>query len=217
MAKTMMAFAAALIVLAGMPAAAYAQGVTPDPSGAAAPQEAAAGANAFNRLLTPPARHNLPPAEDGIHDPASPGTPLLQAPREAFGPLPKSNFGNRVNWVSAAESGKIRPLWNAADHKAQPQVLDLNIVREVKGSMPDVVFPHKRHTDLLDCANCHPALFVPQKGANKMSMAAIMLGESCGACHGRVAFPVSECRLCHSKAKAMTEAGGAAARSGARQ
>jgi len=205
MAKTSIALASVLLVLAG---AACAQGASQSASAAAPPQEAAAGANAFNRLLAPPALRNLPPSEDGIHDPASPGTPLLQAPREAFGPLPKSNAGNRVNWVSAAESGKIRPLWNAADHKAQPQVLDLNIVREVKGSMPDVVFPHKRHTDLLDCANCHPALFVPQKGANKMSMAAILLGESCGACHGRVAFPVSECRLCHSRAKAMVGATG---------
>ena len=203
MAKTMIAFATALIVLAGMPAAAYAQAGNPAPSVEAAPQEAAAAVNAFNRLLEPPARRNLPPAEDGIHDPAGAGTPLLQAPLAAFGPLPKSNSGNRVNWVSAAETGKIRPLWNAADHNAQPQVLDLNIVREVKGSMPDVVFPHKRHTDLLDCTTCHPALFVPQKGASKMSMAAIMLGESCGACHGRVAFPVSECRLCHSKAKRL--------------
>jgi hypothetical protein len=49
--------------------------------------------------------------------------------------------------------------------------MDLNIVREVKGSMPDVVYPHKQHTEWLDCSNCHPAIFVPQKGANQISMA----------------------------------------------
>lgn len=204
MSKTKIALTT-LLLLAGV---ACAQGASQSASAAAPPQEATAGANAFNRLLAPPARRNLPPAEDGIHDPASPGTPLLQAPLAAFGPLPKANAGNRVNWVSAANNAKIRPLWNALDPKAQAQVLDLNIVREVKGSMPDVVFAHKAHTDLLDCADCHPALFKTQKGANKMSMAAIMLGESCGACHGRVAFPVSECRLCHSKAKAMVGATG---------
>jgi cytochrome c551/c552 len=32
-------------------------------------------------------------------------------------------------------------------------------------------------------------------------MAAILMGEKCGVCHGKVAFPVSECRLCHSKKK----------------
>jgi c(7)-type cytochrome triheme protein len=79
--------------------------------------------------------------------------------------------------------------------------MDLNIVREVKGSMPDVVYPHKQHTEWLDCSNCHPAIFIPQKGANQISMAAILLGQKCGVCHGKVAFPVSECRLCHSRKK----------------
>jgi len=67
-----------------------------------------------------------------------------------------------------------------------------------------VVYPHKQHTELLDCSNCHPAIFIPQKGANQISMAAILLGEKCGVCHGKVAFPVSECRLCHSKKKDVT-------------
>jgi uncharacterized OB-fold protein len=35
-------------------------------------------------------------------------------------------------------------------------------------------------------------------------MASILLGQKCGVCHGKVAFPVSECRLCHSKKKADT-------------
>ena len=37
--------------------------------------------NAFNRLMTPLAGRNPPPAEDGIHDPESPGTLSLQAPK----------------------------------------------------------------------------------------------------------------------------------------
>jgi c(7)-type cytochrome triheme protein len=89
---------------------------------------------------------------------------------------------------------------------AQPVVMDLNIVREVKGSMPDVVYPHKEHTEWLDCSNCHPAIFIPQKGANQISMASILLGQKCGVCHGKVAFPVSECRKCHSKQKTTTGA-----------
>ena len=46
-----------------------------------------------------------------------------------------------------------------------------------------------------------PAIFTPQKGANQMSMAGILLGKQCGVCHGKVAFPVSECRRCHSRKK----------------
>jgi c(7)-type cytochrome triheme protein len=157
--------------------------------------------NAFNRLMTPPAKRNASPAEDGIHDPASPGTMLLQTPLASFTTLPRSNTGNYVDWVAAFGKKQIQPRWEVRDAKAQATVMDLNIVREVKGSMPDVVFPHKQHTEILDCSNCHPAIFVPQKGANQISMAAIMLGQKCGVCHGKVAFPVSECRLCHSRPK----------------
>ncbi|HEY6862309.1 MAG TPA: c(7)-type cytochrome triheme domain-containing protein [Burkholderiales bacterium] len=160
-----------------------------------------ASPNAFNRLLVPPARRNPAPAEDGIHDPANPGTKALQPPLEAFAALPKSNAGNRVDWVGALGGDKISPRWDRDDDKAVPPVMDLNIVREVKGSMPDVVYPHKQHTQWLDCSSCHPAIFIPQKGANQISMASILLGQKCGVCHGKVAFPVSECRMCHSKKK----------------
>ncbi|MFO1281104.1 MAG: c(7)-type cytochrome triheme domain-containing protein [Burkholderiales bacterium] len=160
-----------------------------------------AQANAFNRLLRPPSQRNLPPAEDGIHDPGNDGTHLLQPPLEAFGALPRSNAGNRVDWVKSLTESRIQPRVDRVDPKAEAVVMDLNIVREVKGSMPDVVYPHKQHTEWLDCSNCHPAIFIPQKGANQISMAGILLGEKCGVCHGKVAFPVSECRLCHSKPK----------------
>jgi c(7)-type cytochrome triheme protein len=166
-----------------------------------APETAAAEVNTFNRLLKSAGKRNLPPPQDGIHDPANDGTQLLQPPAQAFSTLPKSPAGNGVNWVQALEGGKITPRYDRNDPKAQAVVMDLNIVREVKGSMPDVVYPHKQHTEWLDCSNCHPAIFIPQKGANQISMAAILLGQKCGVCHGKVAFPVSECRLCHSKKK----------------
>lgn len=170
-------------------------------AGAAVAATAPADVNSFNRLLKPASKRNLPPPEDGIHDPANDGTHALQPPLTAFGTLPKSNAGNRINWVEALNQKLLNPRYDRLDPKAEPIVMDLNIVREVKGSMPDVVYPHKQHTEWLDCSNCHPAIFVPQKGANAISMAAILLGEKCGVCHGKVAFPVSECRNCHSKKK----------------
>ena len=171
----------------------------------APPVATAAGGNVntFNRLMRPPAQRNLPPAEDGIHDPTNDGTHSLQPPLAAFAPLPKSNDGNRVDWVKSLNEGMIRPRFDLNDPNVAPMVMDLNIVREVKGSMPDVVYPHKQHTQWLDCSNCHPAIFIPQKGANQISMAAILLGQKCGVCHGKVAFPVSDCRRCHSKSKAL--------------
>lgn len=197
--------AAVAVVPAAVAAPRAAVDVSANTSGASA-----ADINSFNRLLKPVGKRNPPPAEDGIHDPANDGTLALMAPLAAYGPLPKSLAGNRVNWVKAIEENKINPRWDRQDPTAAPVVIDLNIVREVKGSMPDVVYPHKQHTEWLDCSNCHPAIFVPQKGANAISMAAILLGEKCGVCHGKVAFPVSECRLCHSKKKDLRPAQAAA-------
>jgi len=161
--------------------------------------------NKFNRLMTPMSERNPPPAEDGIHDPDNFGTDLLQTPRESFITLPRAPSGNNVNWTKALENGDIVPRYHRDDENATPIVMDLNIVREVKGSMPNVVYPHKQHTEWLDCANCHPAIFVPQKGANQISMAQILLWQACGVCHGKVAFPVSECRRCHSQAKTVAQ------------
>ena len=166
--------------------------------------------NAFNRLLKPLARIQRPAVDSGIHDPANDMTLQLQPPAVAFTGLPRSMAGNHVDWVKSLDSKGITPRWDRNDPAAAAVVMDLNIVREVKGSMPDVVYPHKQHTEWLDCSNCHPAIFVPQKGANQISMASILLGQKCGVCHGKVAFPVSECRLCHSRKKATATVAGQA-------
>ncbi len=160
--------------------------------------------NAFNRLMKSKSKRNPPPPEDGIHDPDNDGSHILQAPKEPLGQLPNGKSGNYVDWVKALEGGKITPRYDRLDPSVNPVVMDLNIVREVKGSMPDVVYPHKQHTEWLDCSNCHPAIFIPQKGANNISMASIILGEKCGVCHGKIAFPIAECRRCHSKSKGKT-------------
>ena len=159
-------------------------------------------ANSFNRLLKKPmSSPNANPAEDGIHDRQNPGTHLLQWPSEAFNGLPPSTDGNRIDWVKALDQGHIAPWVDLEDPEAEPFTMDLVIVREVKGSMPDVVYPHLQHTEWLDCTNCHDDIFVPEKGQNQISMAAILLGQKCGVCHGKVAFPISDCRRCHSKPK----------------
>ncbi len=186
------------------PAAPTAAPAAPSAGRAAAPNPApSAEVNAFNRLLKPIGRANRPAVDSGIHDPTNDMTLQLQPPAVAFAEMPKSPAGNHVDWVKALDAKTIAPRWDRLDPAAQAVVMDLNIVREVKGSMPDVVYPHKQHTEWLDCSNCHPAIFVPQKGANQISMASILLGRQCGVCHGKVAFPVSECRLCHSKKKAL--------------
>lgn len=186
------------------PAAAEApKAPAPKPAAKPAPAKVAkaSSANRFNRLMKGAGERNLPPPEDGIHDPDNEGTFLLQPPLEAFDPLPSARSGNYIDWVKALADNAINPRNDRVNEAAKPVVMDLNIVREVKGSMPNVVYPHKQHTEWLDCSNCHPAIFIPKKGANQISMAAILLGQKCGVCHGKVAFPVSECRKCHSQKK----------------
>ena len=159
-------------------------------------------ANSFNRLLKGGKEEwNPAPAEDGIHDPDHEESYYLQSPKEAFAGLPESTYGNHIDWVKALATNAINPRFDRLDPDKKPFVLDLNIVREVKGSMPNVVYPHKQHTEWLDCSNCHPAIFTPKKGANQISMASIIMGQQCGVCHGKVAFPISECRRCHSQKK----------------
>jgi c(7)-type cytochrome triheme protein len=159
-------------------------------------------ANTFNRNLKKIVP-NLPPPEDGIHDTANEGTHVLQPPKDSFVGFPTTEFGNFVDWVKTLDQGKIKPRWDRVNPDEEPFVMDLDIVRPVKASVPDVVFPHRQHTEWLACANCHPAIFVPQKGANQISMSAILLGQKCGVCHGKVSFPITtkSCKKCHSKPK----------------
>ncbi len=170
------------------------------------PSIAAENPNTFNRLFVPPKDRDTSLESDDFHDPKVPGLKLLQQPSVAFKPLARSTGGNHVDWVKSFQKGQIKPLYNYRDPKAQPMPMDLKIVMEVKGSMPDVAFPHKQHTEILDCSNCHDAIFIPKKGGNPMSMAEIMLGQKCGVCHGSVAFPVTECKRCHSEGKTKTAA-----------
>lgn len=161
------------------------------------------GANTFNRLLKKEKQHNASPPEDGIHDAGNDSTHVLQPPLIAYDGLPKTEFGNYVDWVQSLDKGLLRPRYDRFDPIIEPLVMNLDIVREVKSSMPDVVFPHKPHTQWLHCSNCHPKIFIPQKNANVMNMSGILLGTKCGVCHGKVAFPITtaSCIKCHSKPK----------------
>ena len=140
-----------------------------------------------------------PLAADGVHDPASPAVTQLQAPGAALSKLPAGTGGNQVGWGEALKQGLIAPR-AGADPKSgtDATVLDNDILLNPNGSLPPVRFPHKDHTQWLDCGNCHDALFKMEKGASKISMARILEGEQCGVCHGAIAFPLTECKRCHS-------------------
>jgi len=138
-----------------------------------------------------------PLAKDGIHDPANPGLPLLQEPAEALSKLPSDGAGNHVQWMRALNDGAIQPRSNLYPG-TNVRLLDQDILLNQRGGMPMVRFPHRSHTQWLDCSNCHDGLFKAQIGANKLSMFAMLQGEQCGVCHGAVSFPLTECKRCHN-------------------
>jgi len=141
-------------------------------------------------------------ATDGIHDPDNDAINALQEPAEALSAFPLDRRGG-VDWVKAMDLGIIEPR---ADLKGETEMLtmDMDILFKDTGQMPWVKFPHIAHTKWLACSNCHPAIFIPQQGANNPSMDGILAGEHCGRCHDKVAFALWTCERCHNVPHAGT-------------
>ena len=122
----------------------------------------------------------------------------------ALDALPKDPFGN-VNWTIAVMEGYIDPIGSLDPEKEEEVPLNLNVFIEAKVPlMHNVIFPHSIHTYWLGCGACHPGIFIPEAGANPISMAEIFEGKWCGRCHGKVAFPPmvegtgkGNCNRCH--------------------
>lgn len=111
--------------------------------------------------------------------------------------LPGNTYGNKVDWVKALEEEAIQPK-ASLDGTQDMEVFDKDIAIMVD-SFPDVIFPHKAHTQWLFCNTCHPGVFQRKAGTTDMSMNDIFEGKFCGICHGKVAFPLLDCFRCHSK------------------
>lgn len=118
----------------------------------------------------------------------------------ALDALPKDPDG-RVNWTSAVVLGYINPKGSLNPDVEDEPPLNLNVFIEAKVPlMANVLFPHSIHTYWLSCNVCHPKIFIPEAGANPISMEEIFKGEWCGRCHGKVAFtfwPRENCTRCH--------------------
>lgn len=72
--------------------------------------------------------------------------------------------------------------------------------RAQAAGMAPVVFPHWFHRIRFRCKVCHSELgFEMRAGANTVTMAEIVQGQFCGACHnGSIAWSTENCGLCHS-------------------
>ncbi|MBI5561659.1 MAG: cytochrome c3 family protein [Deltaproteobacteria bacterium] len=109
------------------------------------------------------------------------------------------------NWTVAVVTGLINPRGTLDPDAEEEPMLDLNVFIEAKVPlMAKVLFPHSIHTYWLSCKVCHPKIFIPEAGANDISMEEIFKGQWCGRCHGKVAFtfwPRGNCTRCHSVLK----------------
>ncbi len=143
----------------------------------------------------------LPLAKDGEHDPSDPGLRLLQEPAAALSELPptRDTVGNEVDWIKALEQHDIHPRSRILQGGKKPFVFNLDVIMKKTGAMPMVRFSHKAHTEWMTCGMCHDALFKQKAGATPgVNMHAILHGKKCGRCHAAVAFPLTECKRCHS-------------------
>jgi c(7)-type cytochrome triheme protein len=124
--------------------------------------------------------------------------------------LPKDAFGNKVDWAKAVNDGKIKPAANF-DGTGVLKPLDQDSIIPVNKFTPhppDVKFPHKTHTQQLECASCHDSIFKQKNGGNpEMNMMKIISGQFCGVCHAKVSFPIDDCFRCHSQPALVIDEG----------
>ena len=116
--------------------------------------------------------------------------------------MPPALFGNEIDWAKALTDGTIKPK-NSLSNDFKPVVLDRTLKLEAEMSgIPPAVFPHKIHTEWLDCEMCHPDIFnIKKKTTKHFSMWRILNNEFCGVCHLRIAFPIDDCKRCHPAMK----------------
>lgn len=113
--------------------------------------------------------------------------------------LPRSEFGNRINWSEALRKHQIKPKKSILSSDIPPETFNKFLTLEAEwNNIPPSIFPHESHTAWLDCSSCHPDIFNIKKKTTKHFLMTYMLkGKFCGACHLNVAFPLDDCKRCH--------------------
>ncbi|MBU0485897.1 MAG: hypothetical protein KKB30_15445 [Proteobacteria bacterium] len=117
--------------------------------------------------------------------------------------LPKTEYGNKIDWVGAVRSKRITPRYSIFNEDEIPMAFKKDLELAAEWSfVPPAFFPHAAHTPWLDCANCHPDIFnIKKKTTKHFSMKYILEERFCGVCHLKIAFPLNNCTGCHPKIK----------------
>lgn len=114
--------------------------------------------------------------------------------------LPKARYGNKIDWVRALRKKLIKPK-NSLYGNDKPMTLDRTLqLRAEMALISPAVFPHKAHTEWLECSQCHPVIFnIKKKTTKHFSMDKNLDGRFCGVCHLTIAFPMNDCKRCHPR------------------
>ncbi|MBI5233931.1 MAG: hypothetical protein HY880_06220 [Deltaproteobacteria bacterium] len=143
----------------------------------------------------------------GVGDPKKPASEAVKIGKGwhpqalAASGLPLDRYG-LIDWAKAVRDNKIRPRHSLDPKEDEMPPLPMDVIIPTKSDyVDDVTYPHEIHTWWLKCEVCHPKIFLPAKGENKMTMADIARGEFCGRCHGKVSFPLTDCTRCHNSLK----------------
>ncbi len=115
--------------------------------------------------------------------------------------LPKSIYGNKIDWTMAEDMGLVKAKnyikGLTFSNKKMANLRDEPQTPKLQG-LPGIIFSHKKHVAWAGCGECHPEHFALETGKTKMTMKEITNGKFCGVCHTSVAFPLNDCSKCHS-------------------
>lgn len=109
--------------------------------------------------------------------------------------LPLDRAGG-VDWVGAVVDSVIRPRPQPPGAIGPPEP-ESGYDFYLKGAGPEAYFPHSTHTYWVGCRSCHPAIY--RYRGDSLSTKPGHGGDSCGACHGKVAFSAQTCERCHAE------------------
>jgi c(7)-type cytochrome triheme protein len=130
----------------------------------------------------------------------------LRQGSEKFGPLwrlPEARYGNRIDWDAALADGTIKPAHQLSIEPTSEDGFSNTLLLEAEWTgVSGAIVPHGRHAKWLDCNDCHPYIFnIKKKFTAGLQMTNIIQGQFCGICHGKVAFPLTDCVRCHTSMK----------------
>jgi c(7)-type cytochrome triheme protein len=119
--------------------------------------------------------------------------------------FPKMSYG--IDWMATESAGIIKPIdfLEGVSVKERQMMTrqDLSIVAAYPWVHP-ITFSHEKHSIWGGCELCHPEIFpAAAKGTVTYSMFSNIDGRYCGACHGKVAFPLNYCSRCHPPRPAL--------------